>query len=87
MEVSPLRALTHFFPLSLNCFGSPVEMEVSPLRALTHPLITDSGWYDTVEMEVSPLRALTQLYMKFPLRLLLCRNGSKPVEGIDTLQL
>ena len=36
-------------------------------------------------MEVSPLRALTLQYEDTISRAFRCRNGSKPVEGIDTL--
>ena len=60
-------------------------MEVSPLRALT---LLCHGYFRLsidVEMKVSPLRALTQHAWNKSCILLLSRNESKPVEGIDTL--
>ena len=60
MEVSPLRALTHFIG-SFHCSVTSVEMEVSPLRALTPNA--------SYECSIIFFR----------------RNGSKPVEGIDTM--
>ena len=66
-------------------FRNEVEMKVSPLRALTRAILL-FFCLDTffVEMKVSPLRALTHCYDGFSHVFKICRNGSKPVEGIDT---
>ena len=59
-------------------------MEVSPLRALTPFITSFLASLMFVEMEVSPLRALTHFFFILSALFIMSRNGSKPVEGIDT---
>ena len=84
-ESKPVEGIDTITLFIVFSFRNEVEMKVSPLRALTRAILL-FFCLDTffVEMKVSPLRALTHCYDGFSHVFKICRNGSKPVEGIDT---
>ena len=61
MKVSPLRALTLFFPAFQLRLNFNVEMKVSPLRALTHVIFENESYAESSRNESKPVEGIDTL--------------------------